>query len=189
MSASAKQDFPETTVRMALSKLPLEPYQQFKYDCFRNNGEGMSKTMTALIMRFTEQEQWNGVDVTSESSSQSTFWVNKTGNSKQGCKREGRRGRHKNTITCWTCGKKGHFQYECKKDTNNNKNKTSNSGFSARNHHSSSEDENEVQEVYWCNKSKKQSKKHAHFAFSSSLVTYPNLYLDRVLDKTRRQRG
>ena len=46
-------------VRMAVSKLPLEPYRQFKYDCFKK--DGMPKTFTELILRLTEQEQWSSM--------------------------------------------------------------------------------------------------------------------------------
>ena len=53
----AEQEFSQAAaVRMAVSKLPLEPYRQFKYDCFRP--DGMPKTFTELILRLTEQEQW-----------------------------------------------------------------------------------------------------------------------------------
>ena len=173
-SEEAEIEFPQAVaVRMAVSKLPTESYKQFKYDCFKE--KGMPKTMTELILRLTELEQWSNMDSENQGESRSAFWINKTGdktgqhNSFRGGRR---RGRPRSNITCWNCGKKGHFQYECdntnKKD---NKKGTFDIGLNAWNNSKSSDDDGAIQEVYWCNPKKSRGTKQAHFAFSAHDVT------------------
>ena len=116
----------------------------------------MPKTMTELLMKMTELKQWNGSNSTLEGNSHSALWVDKTGaaQEKANPRSGGRRSRPKSTITCWNCGKKGHFQYECGNDKRKMKG-TSVNGSAARNALTSSDDSSGVQEVYWCNKDKK----------------------------------
>ena len=110
----AEQEFSQAAaVRMAVSKLPLEPYRQFKYDCFRP--DGMPKTFTELILRLTEQEQCCSMSTPSQNASSSAFWADKTvdktvdkttGRNQPAYEKNmgSRRRRPKSNITCWTCG-------------------------------------------------------------------------------------
>ena len=178
-SEDAEKEFSQpAAVRMAVSKLPLEPYRQFKYDCFKN----MPKTFTELTLALTELEQWSSTSTGNKGTSSSAFWVDKTnrsdktkGRNKPADERDtrGRRRCPKTNITCWTCGKMGHFHYECGNTQNkDDKRITSANGFLAKKEFASSSDEEEVRvrEVYWCNDKKKDSRrKHAHCAFSTSL--------------------
>ena len=139
----------------------------------------MHKTMTELIMKMTELEQWNGSNSTLERNSHSALWVDKTGTTQRRANSRsgggGRRSRPKNTITCWNCGKKGHFQYECGHDQRKMKG-TSVNGSAARNAVTNSDNDSKVQEVYWCNKYKKllteRQANHAYFARHTSNVSH-----------------
>ena len=170
----AEKEFPQTAaVRMAVSKLPLEPYKQFKYDCFKP--DGMPKSMNELIMRLMEQEQWSTLGSGTQEESRSAFWTDKTNSgadrARSGSERLGRRrGRPRNNITCWTCGKKGHFHYECGNNNRAGNTNTFNGGLSAVDAARDEDDDKPAQEVYWRNPNRRKGPKQAHFAFSASEV-------------------